>query len=68
MTLIYILIGFYLGLFVHQKGWLSFEQAASPLVKLAEWIQHKIGGGPRYYSPGNHSRPGSPSGKPHNHS
>ena len=65
MTLIYILVGFYLGLFAHQKGWLTFEQAAYPWIKLAGWVQSKIGGGPRYYTPGDHSNRATSSQNPH---
>jgi len=56
MALIYLLIGFYLGLFAHQKGWLTFDRAAYPWVRLAKWIQYKFGGGARYYSAGDRRR------------
>lgn len=55
MALIYILIGFYLGLFAHQKGWLTFDRAAYPWVRLGQWIQYKFGGA-RYYSAGDARR------------
>ena len=56
MALVYVVIGFYLGLFVHQKGWLTFDRAAYPWVKLAQWVRYKFGGGARYYNPGDHGR------------
>ena len=50
MTLIYIAIGLYLGLFLASRGWLSFERAALPWIWLAGFIQKKMSSRTRVYT------------------
>tara|TARA_A100001037_G_C14784935_1_gene472013 strand:- start:56 stop:262 length:207 start_codon:yes stop_codon:yes gene_type:complete len=50
MTIIYIVIGMYLGLFLAAKRWLNFDRAAMPWLWLAGFIRKKIAGGARVYT------------------
>ena len=56
MTLVYIAMGLYLGLFLASKGWLTFKRAAMPWVWLTRYIRNKFGNQPRVYTPRHKAR------------
>ena len=51
MTLVYIGLGLYLGLFLAGKRWLTFEIAAMPWIKLAGFLRKKFGTKAKVYTP-----------------
>ena len=56
MTLVYIGLGLYLGLFLAGKRWLTFEIAAMPWIKLGGFLRKRFGAKAKVYTPRERAR------------